>query len=189
MNKNKKKNNKGFSLIELIIAIAILIILTGLLAPQFMKYIEKSREAKDMQAMDTVYSSVQAALANEAAYDEMIGETADIVEGEITKAGIFHDSIEDIINTEDSSFALEVKSLLGSSDIKLRSKKASDTGEICVAVQYKEGKENITVGDNTTTVDTFGGFEVMVYCGTSTGKKIDGLQYIGADLSAALPQS
>lgn len=53
---NKKKNNKGFSLIELIIAIAILIILTGLLAPQFMKYIEKSREAKDVQAMDTVYS-------------------------------------------------------------------------------------------------------------------------------------
>lgn len=45
---NKKKNNKGFSLIELIIAIAILIILTGLLAPQFMKYIEKSREAKDI---------------------------------------------------------------------------------------------------------------------------------------------
>ena len=31
---NKKKNNKGFSLIELIIAIAILIILTGLLAPK-----------------------------------------------------------------------------------------------------------------------------------------------------------
>ena len=40
---NKKKNNKGFSLIELIIAIAILIILTGLLAPQFMKYIESDR--------------------------------------------------------------------------------------------------------------------------------------------------
>ncbi|WP_347134021.1 prepilin-type N-terminal cleavage/methylation domain-containing protein, partial [[Clostridium] symbiosum] len=37
--------DKGFSLIELIIAIAILIILTGLLAPQFMKYIEKSRKA------------------------------------------------------------------------------------------------------------------------------------------------
>ena len=46
---NKKKNNKGFSLIELIIAIAILIILTGLLAPQFMKYIEKSKAA-DIQA-------------------------------------------------------------------------------------------------------------------------------------------
>ena len=55
---NKKKNNKGFSLIELIIAIAILIILTGLLAPQFMKYIEKSREAKDMQTLDSVYTAV-----------------------------------------------------------------------------------------------------------------------------------
>ena len=61
---NKKKNNKGFSLIELIIAIAILIILTGLLAPQFMKYIEKSREAKDMQTLDTVYSAVQGAIAD-----------------------------------------------------------------------------------------------------------------------------
>ena len=56
---NKKKNNKGFSLIELIIAIAILIILTGLLAPQFMKYIEKSREAKDMQTLDSVYTAIQ----------------------------------------------------------------------------------------------------------------------------------
>lgn len=49
-----KKNSRGFSLIELIIAIAILIILTGLLAPQFMKFIEKSRKAACMHAMDTV---------------------------------------------------------------------------------------------------------------------------------------
>lgn len=186
---NKKKNNKGFSLIELIIAIAILIILTGLLAPQFMKYIEKSREAKDVQAMDTVYSSVQAALANEGAYDAMITNTADVTVEGVTKAGIYHNSIEDIIKNDNTSFGLEVKSLLGSSDIKLRSKKASVNGQICVAVQYKEGSENTGTEADPKWVDTFGGFEVMVYCGTENGVLIDGLQYIGADLTAELPTS
>lgn len=49
-----RKKDRGFSLIELIIAIAILIILTGLLAPQFMKYIEKSRKAACLHAMNTI---------------------------------------------------------------------------------------------------------------------------------------
>ena len=112
---NKKKNNKGFSLIELIIAIAILIILTGLLAPQFMKYIEKSREAKDVQAMDTVYSSVQAALANEAAYDAMV---------ELTKSGAYKETLEEALDNK-TSFGVELKSLLGSKSLELKSKKAT----------------------------------------------------------------
>lgn len=61
----KKKNDKGFSLIELIIAIAILVILTGLLAPNILRYVEKSRVAKDMQTLDTVYEAVQIALTEE----------------------------------------------------------------------------------------------------------------------------
>ncbi len=55
------KKDKGFSLIELIIAIAILVILTGLLAPQFMKYIEKSRQASMMQKLDSIYEALQVA--------------------------------------------------------------------------------------------------------------------------------
>lgn len=48
------RNKKGFSLIELIIAIAILVILTGLLAPQFMQYVEKSRRAKMMSNLENI---------------------------------------------------------------------------------------------------------------------------------------
>ena len=41
------RDNKGFSLIELIIVIAIMAVMIGLLAPQYIKYVEKSHKAKD----------------------------------------------------------------------------------------------------------------------------------------------
>ena len=43
----RANGNRGFSLVELIIVIAIMAILTALLAPQFLKYVERSREARD----------------------------------------------------------------------------------------------------------------------------------------------
>lgn len=45
----KKMNNKGFSLVELIIVIAIMAILVVVLAPQYLKYVEKSRISSDAQ--------------------------------------------------------------------------------------------------------------------------------------------
>lgn len=44
----KKRNNQGFSLIELIIVVAILAVLVGILAPQFLKYVERAKRVKDV---------------------------------------------------------------------------------------------------------------------------------------------
>lgn len=46
----KKMNNKGFSLVELIIVIAIMAILIVVLAPQYLKYVERSRNSTDLQS-------------------------------------------------------------------------------------------------------------------------------------------
>lgn len=80
MKRNKKKsNNKGFSLVELIIVIAIMAILSGALAPQLIKYIDRSRKAADVQTAQTIATAVNTALANESAYDSVVdGATIDI---------------------------------------------------------------------------------------------------------------
>lgn len=62
----KKMNNKGFSLVELIIVIAIMAVLMVVLAPQFLKYVEKSRLQKDNSAISEIANAIKVACADEA---------------------------------------------------------------------------------------------------------------------------
>lgn len=68
--KKLNKNNKGFSLVEIIVVILIMAIITVALAPQVLKWVNNARISSDTQTADSVKGNIQLALANEGAYNE-----------------------------------------------------------------------------------------------------------------------
>lgn len=95
-----RKNNKGFSLVELIVVVAIMAVLVGVLAPAYLRYVEKSRAQKDASAVAEVVEAIQVAAAEEECYNAigtgkeytgtatgfaMSTQTADDLQAEVAK--------------------------------------------------------------------------------------------------------
>lgn len=60
----KEMNNKGFSLVELIIVIAIMAVLMGVLAPQYLKYVRSSKVSTDITNAENIATAVSTAVAD-----------------------------------------------------------------------------------------------------------------------------
>lgn len=107
------KNNKGFSLVELIIVIAIMAILVGVMAPQLIKYIEKTNVSSDVQLCDSIRTALNTAC----------------LDPDVVKAGgDLSDTSSANINTISGSVATEAQEILGVSlgtiNSQLKSKSA-----------------------------------------------------------------
>ena len=111
--------NKGFSLVELIIVIAIMAILAAAIAPALIRYIDKSRKADDVAAAETINTAVNAALANEDAYSElansMTGTTTVWTGSETSQSAL------------GTTFSREMNDNLGGEAPKVKYKKDSNT--------------------------------------------------------------
>lgn len=65
MNKKQKSlTNKGFSLVELIIVIAIMAVLVGVLAPQYLKYVRNSKISTDVTNAQEMATAINVAISD-----------------------------------------------------------------------------------------------------------------------------
>ncbi len=100
----KKKNNKGFSLVELIVVIAIMAVLVGVLAPQFIKYVESSRQSTDMQNVQQLKTAIEVYCADaENAPEVTITFKASVTGGSI-------DTVEASVDPETTAKSFTLKS-------------------------------------------------------------------------------
>lgn len=58
--KKLRKNDKGFTLVELIVVLVILALLAAILVPALLGYIDKAKKEKNYQAAQEVHTAVQA---------------------------------------------------------------------------------------------------------------------------------
>ena len=68
----KKMNNKGFSLIELIIVIAIMAVLVAIIAPNLTKYLGRSKKETDKKNLDEIKKQVKNVISEAAIDDEQV---------------------------------------------------------------------------------------------------------------------
>ena len=124
--------NKGFSLIELIIVIAIMAVLLGLVGTQVIPYLERSREAKDLQIVNSYCTAAVTAYTSHA---ETLG-SGDIIL-KVYKTGETLDENQTLVLNE--IYELTGYKTLGDMTSGMTSKKKSDINYILIEIKPTEG--------------------------------------------------
>ena len=85
----KKMNKKGFTIVELVIVIAVIAILAAVLMPTFSGIISKANESAALQKLTNAYKEAYALAVSDGEIAEKTGEGNDAVSGEVIPVGDF----------------------------------------------------------------------------------------------------
>ena len=116
----KKMNNKGFSLVELIVVVAIMAVLMAVLVPTLIRNVEKTRIQKDKSAISEIHRAIEIAITDDAYLMAKKGTGTTATNGVITIADLF-----DKTDKASTDLAEEVGTTVGKT-VKLTSKMRED---------------------------------------------------------------
>lgn len=142
--KLRENEEKGFSLVELIIVMAIMAILVGVVASQVIPYMEKSRQSKDQQQLSSLCTDIVSAISQADTDPGVIAAT------ELSNAGNSAGSWGKVLEGLRSADGTTDKSLADiESDVtgKLKSKLAGTSPKIYV--KRDNGVVTVFVADST----------------------------------------
>ena len=135
---NTRYNNKGFSLVELIVVVAIMAVLMAVLVPTLIRNVEQTRVQKDKSAIAESHRSTELAISDEEYIDAVpSAKGATVASGVIKVADLY--SNKDKGNKDGDELAAEVSSYVGAT-IKLTSKLKNDCNIRIVHMDTAKGK-------------------------------------------------
>ena len=132
--KKENMNNKGFSLVELIIVIAIMAILIVVLAPQYLKYVEKSRTAADQASIQGYIDAMQVIAADP---DITLAGTLTMTKATGSQNVAISSDLQKFINTTDGEGLMDDDSAKGCEVTST----AYTSVEINIALEYDSAKK------------------------------------------------
>lgn len=137
--KNEKKDNKGFSLVELIIVIAIMAILVGIVGTQVLPYINKSKLSKDRELVSSYCTAAVSA------YSIVAGELT----GDPTSFDVYDKNITDDNNKK---VAEQIKKLTYAAfdEKKFTSNEAKNCSDVTITFDVTNHKVTATLKGVTT---------------------------------------
>lgn len=109
---------EGFSLVELIIVIAIMAILIGIVALAVIPYLEKSRVGKDQQTIDTIYSAFKNEIASQQISEDVNFTIADTGASAATVSSFSVDKLAEALDCTDAAGLGALEKKLASADAK-----------------------------------------------------------------------
>ena len=136
----KKNNNKGFSLVELIVVVLILGILAVAVSPQVMKWVDKSKISSDKDNANALKSSIQTALA------EWQGEGNTIPASNDFAATCNNNTLTVTTNWNDASGSGTLKDKIDEVTAADYPKTQYDTSGFTISIEAGTGKVEVSCG-------------------------------------------